>query len=212
MDSSSPLLLVEGPSDREVIYQFCNHHHVDNRSAFEVEPAQGDTRVLDLLTVYVDTRKVVGGILDADESHERRWVQICHALRPFGYDQLPAELPPGGLVVPSPRIGLARLGIWVMPDNKEPGRLEDFLMFMAKPDDPALLRARTTVDSLRPDERRFVDDHRSKAVIHTWLAWQEEPGTPLGLAITRRYVDAECPLGEAFAKWLRELFLPVPTA
>src|SRR5436190_24268592 len=30
----------------------------------------------------------------------------------------------------------------------------------------------------------------SKALIHTWLAWQEKPGRPLGLAITARYFDA----------------------
>ena len=55
-------------------------------------------------------------------------------------------------------------------------------------------------------EARFIQDHRAKAEVHTWLAWQAEPGRPLGLALTRRYLDADHALAQRFHDWLVALF------
>ena len=49
-------------------------------------------------------------------------------------------------------------------------------------------------------------NYRSKALIHTWLAWQEDPGTPLGLAVTKRYLDGDHALAQQFVQWLLRLF------
>ncbi|MEX1363933.1 MAG: DUF3226 domain-containing protein [Nannocystaceae bacterium] len=54
--------------------------------------------------------------------------------------------------------------------------------------------------------RRFVDAHRSKAVVHTWLAWQRDPGTPLGHATTMRYLDPSRTPAPQFRTWLVDLF------
>ncbi|WP_367881111.1 DUF3226 domain-containing protein [uncultured Duncaniella sp.] len=48
--------------------------------------------------------------------------------------------------------------------------------------------------------------HREKARIHSWLAWQEIPGTPMGLAITKKYLSTEPPVCQAFIQWLNSLF------
>ena len=48
--------------------------------------------------------------------------------------------------------------------------------------------------------------HKSKAEIHTWLAWQEEPGTPMGQAITKQYLDTNKELAKKFIGWLDNLF------
>jgi hypothetical protein len=48
--------------------------------------------------------------------------------------------------------------------------------------------------------------HKSKARIHTWLAWQEDPGTPMGLAITKSYLDTNQELCNLFVNWLNNLF------
>lgn len=45
-----------------------------------------------------------------------------------------------------------------------------------------------------------------KAMIHTWLAWQREPGRPMGLAITKRFLDPEAPSAMEFVAWVRRLF------
>lgn len=48
--------------------------------------------------------------------------------------------------------------------------------------------------------------HQPKAHIHTWLAWQEEPGTPMGLAITKRYLNADAPYVQQLMDWISRLF------
>jgi len=59
---------------------------------------------------------------------------------------------------------------------------------------------------IKPQYRRFRESYQAKAHLHTWLAWQEEPGTPMGLAITKRYLDAEAPYALLLLNWIRELF------
>jgi hypothetical protein len=56
------------------------------------------------------------------------------------------------------------------------------------------------------DDRPFKEKLK-KAHVHTWLAWQEEPGTPMGLAITKKYlknVHSEPCL--RFISWIRRLY------
>lgn len=62
---------------------------------------------------------------------------------------------------------------------------------------------------LMPDTR-FEPLKRPKVLMHTWLAWQEEPGKPYGQAITARYLDATLPTGAAFAAWLQRVFFQEP--
>jgi hypothetical protein len=54
------------------------------------------------------------------------------------------------------------------------------------------------VANISADQRPFRQSYEMKACIHTWLAWQEEPGTPLGRAITNRYLDASKSNARAF--------------
>jgi hypothetical protein len=60
---------------------------------------------------------------------------------------------------------------------------------------------------LGSEAKRCADAHRSKAVIHTWLAWQENPGVPMGSAIFCRYLDATRGHGQRLAAWCRRLFV-----
>jgi hypothetical protein len=47
----------------------------------------------------------------------------------------------------------------------------------------------SSVAAIPEAERRFGPLAEPKAIIHTWLAWQKEPGKPLGTAITARFLD-----------------------
>jgi hypothetical protein len=100
--------------------------------------------------------------------------------------------------------GFSTIGIWLMPDNKLPGILEDFISFLVPDDDTLWKRAKKCLEHISPDERRFSSE--SKALVHTWLAWQEEPGTPLGQAIRARYLDAKAPYAKKLVDWLNRLF------
>ena len=48
--------------------------------------------------------------------------------------------------------------------------------------------------------------HRPKALIHTWLAWQQTPGMPMGQAITARVLSCDSEIAIAFVNWLNYLF------
>ena len=92
-----------------------------------------------------------------------------------------------------------------MPDNKTPGILEDFLQFLVPQPDSLMKHANTSVNSV--PEQRFTDLDRPKALMHTWLAWQEEPGKPYGTAITAKFLDPSQPQADILASWLKRLFL-----
>ena len=95
-----------------------------------------------------------------------------------------------------------------MPDNQQKGILEDFLRFLV-PDGSLLFeQVKTSVASIPVAEVRFTKLAEPKALIHTWLAWQEEPGKPMGTAITARYLDANVVQVDALVSWLNRLFFP----
>ena len=98
-----------------------------------------------------------------------------------------------------------RIGVWIMPDNSNEGMLEDFLLRGV----PAVgvEVAREAVELAEKKEvTTFKDAHHSKAVIHTYLAWQDEPGRPLGLSVTSKMLSPETPEAKRFVAWLRKLF------
>ena len=47
---------------------------------------------------------------------------------------------------------------------------------------------------------------RCKHLSHTWLAWQETAGMPMGQAITARVLRHDCAIALTFVKWLQHLF------
>ena len=44
------------------------------------------------------------------------------------------------------------------------------------------------------------------SLIHTWLAWQDDPGRPFGQAVTKRYFDSDGPHVQGLLDWLTRLF------
>ena len=54
--------------------------------------------------------------------------------------------------------------------------------------------------------QRYKQVHRSKAKIHTFLAWQDEPGKPIGQAITARILNPDAEEAKAFIGWLNKLY------
>jgi len=69
-----------------------------------------------------------------------------------------------------------------------------------------LVFAEECVDEVIARDRRFPVSYRSKALIHTWLSWQKEPGTPLGLAIKNHELDAGATFALPLMGWLRRMF------
>jgi hypothetical protein len=209
------VLHVEGPDDKEVVYQFCNRCGIHNRELFLVEDGLVDGRLRGyeglrarIIEELKADRKTIGIVVDADTDLPSRWqslrdVLVRHYEMREPRQSVPEHLEPGGVIVESKAWWQKRCGVWVMPDNARGGILEDFLLSLIPDSDALLGHARQVVATL--PETRF-GGHRAKAEVHTWLAWQEEPGTPLGLALTRRYLDADHELAQRFHDWLVALF------
>ena len=95
-----------------------------------------------------------------------------------------------------------------MPNNNLPGQIEDFVAILIPAGDAIYPLAKSAVEGIPKGVRRFASAHAPKAFIHTWLAWQKDPGTPMGLAITKQYLDAAAPACQPFLSWIRLLFGP----
>lgn len=149
------------------------------------------------------TLKRVGVVADANSHPERRWQSLTDAAFEIGSLQLPDSPPENGWVgeleLPDRSI---TLGLWMMPNNDEQGAAEDFLLKLIPDDDSLLPLARSCLETVpenqRPDE--------SKALVRTWLAWQEEPGRPLGPAVTEGYFGLDAPPAMRFVDWIQRLF------
>jgi hypothetical protein len=127
------------------------------------------------------------------------------------YYPLPSVFPEQGLILNSLASRpegdhLPKLGVWLMPNNKAYGMFEDLLM--ASLAGQAVAYTTAVVKQSKADGvAKFRDIHLSKAVIRTYLAWQDPPDIQyLGLAIKRgafENIEAEC---RQFVQWLERLF------
>lgn len=198
-----PVLLVEGPDDYHFIGHFWAKAGVAAR--FNVYECGGDKEVLNIAPTTLKSatpQKPIGIVLDADADLAARWQAVRDRLRPLGY-VLPADPNPAGTIVAATDRPIA--GVWLMPDNRLPGSLEHFVELMVPGGDALWPRATATVDGIPVDQRRF-GAALQKAYVHTWLAWQAEPGTPLGQAVTKAYLALGSPAAARFQDWLQRLF------
>jgi hypothetical protein len=200
----SSILLVEGPDDQHVVWTLLQHHKIEEN--FSVLEKGGIEDLLKTVPVQLKGSELrqLGIMVDADENIAGRWQSLTDILRKAGYSGLPARPDDAGTIIDQE--GKPRLGIWLMPDNRATGMVEDFIRFLVPVDDALIGHARHCVQNIDDSNRRFRPSYLSKAEIHTWLAWQEHPGTPLGQAITKKYLDAHCHHATSFMAWIRRLF------
>lgn len=210
------LLLVEGPDDEHVVKNICGRHalgkidkvHHGKTATESTAATQGKQALLQSLPQHLKGSDLhsVGLILDADENLAGSWLSVRQILTDSGYLNVPPQPAPNGTVVappPEPTL-LPRVGIWIMPDNQICGTLENFLHFLVPDSDLLLPYAKHAIQAL--PECRFTERAAPKALMHTWLAWQKEPGKPYGQAILARYLDTDLPAGQRFVRWLQRTF------
>ena len=144
-------------------------------------------------------------VIDADTNLQARWHSIRNLLIDGGYQKVPARPQQNGTIVEPPKESiLPRVGVWIMPDNRTTGKLEDFLGFLV-PQPNALFDHAVSSVSNTPT-RLFSQSDEIKAVMHTWLAWQKKPGLPYGTAIKARFLDPNVPQVDILVSWLKRLF------
>ena len=196
------VLLVEGDDDKHVVRHLRDHpNHPDiprfcilNKNGYpNLEAAIG-------LEIKAPGRLVVGILADANNFPDRRWQAIANRLRKANIEPPPALEPDGTVIEGTPRVG-----IWLMPDNRLTGELENFIEQLIPADDRVWPLAQTYIDGIPEADRKFSAGKIERARIHAWLAARKEP-RKMGASIGYGDLDATVPLAMSFTAWLRRLF------
>ena len=199
------VLLVEGKNDCHVVLALCAYNSLPEKfGIYQCENDLGILKRLNALIIQPDPPESIGVVIDADAPDvEGRWIQIQHKIRSHEYTF--PETPDVSGTILSGHQEKPDLGIWLMPNNQNPGMLEDFLIKMA--DQNAISEASQCV-KIAQDKgvTTFKDVHYSKALIHTYLAWQDEPGKPLGQSVTACTLKPDTDIANTFVEWIRNLF------
>ncbi|MBN3872584.1 DUF3226 domain-containing protein [Nostoc sp. JL33] len=198
------VLLVEGTDDCHVVMALCAAHQVPE--TFGIYECNGDTKVLKRLNALIvrpDHPEVIGVMLDADTSLEGRWASIKGKLSHYSY-KLP-DIPDIDGTIVEGITDEPKLGFWLMPNNQDSGKLEDFCAELAEPTSLAFVRE-SIAEAQVNKVTTFKPLDISKAVIHTYLAWQDEPGRPMGQAITKQALRPNTDIARRFTNWLIRLF------
>lgn len=211
-----PTIRVEGRDDHYALLHLLKRHGIDcdegtrDRELPEFEEAGGIDELLDTMVdaIRYGEGQPVGFVLDADAPHTgetSNWERVRARLREVGIR--PPETPPATGFRATAANYNATVGIWLMPDNSRAGELEDFLRDLVVEDDTLIDYAETATDHARElDPGRAEDGNRRKSIMHTWLAWQREPGRPYGIAMRAKYFDHNAEVAQRFVDWFKRLY------
>lgn len=190
---------------------------VPNDDAIYIIDMKGIVPLLDIIEPRIINGRTThcAIIVDADADVdnralqlEARWQSLTHHLILSGVpsETIPVQPLQNGTLVRAIQIDRSiSVGVWLMPNNQVTGMLEDFLgLLITSPAQQQLWQYVSQTQLNIPQEMRFFTEaHESKAKIHAWLAWQDEPGRPLGQSVTYNYIDSNHPQVDIFVNWLR---------
>lgn len=220
------VLFVEGPDDKHTILAIRDRFNLPK--TFDIQIPDGKGRInlsakptelggVDNVLKAAEFNLIEGSsaieqlglVLDADQDLNLIWRRVLAILRKAGYENLPTVPQPEGTTITQEF--MPTFGVWLMPDNKLRGMLEDFLAFLVPDKETNQIWAQAVKCSAEvlhevAPEKRFADIHLCKAQIHAYLAWQKDC-KPFGQAITAKYFETDKPECRAFVEWLKRLFI-----
>ena len=228
------VLLVEGKDDLHTVANLLQYHlNINNvKLLVSIYETEGWENLSSSLNIYFNRNfdKIkfhfetvlkdsmfdnLGIIVDANNDISARWQSLQNTLRNAQTD-MPKKPNPNGTIfkvtIPDGRI--INMGIWLMPNNQDTGMLEDFLLgLMPLNNDNILKHIECCLDELSDSDLKILEidskdnpeTWRLKAKLHTWLAWQKEPGDPYGTAIGK-YFKPSLEITQNFMAWLSDLF------
>ncbi len=205
-------LYVEGKNDLYITLQLLMQFTPGSASnpPLHINEKSGKDNILSkpkFIQTVLDTETVraVGFVLDADDNPKGRWKSIRSQLVAIDAS-VAVELPVTGLIHKLPDD--KRVGVWIMPDNRSNGAIETLCAKLI-PDEQSKVWDYTETAIMTAKNRGATwrnPEDRDKARIHSYLAWQSEPGTPPGLAIKTRLLDGQASAAKPYIDWVLELF------
>lgn len=195
------VLLVEGQDDKHVVGHLWSRLR-QPEPPFDIVDKGNIDELLKAIEpeIRAPGRAAVGIVADANDDPDARWAAVSHRFREA--DIVPPEaLSPGGTIIDT----TPRIGVWLMPDNRSTGEIEDFAQRMIPHDDPAWPLAQQYIRNIPEEARKFRPHKTSRAELHAWLATRKEPGF-MGAAIGRGDLETDGPLCTEFVEWIERLF------
>jgi hypothetical protein len=219
-----PKLYVEGKDDISVINALLSRHGIDTAQGKKVLKIKDQGNIDDVLdsmpeAIKASTSHPVGFVVDIDIKVTDRWNAVRSRLAQLNLSP-PATCPPDGYFGQLPDFP-HQFGVWLMPDcQTDHTKLENLIKTLLPDNDPLWPHAKDSVtkaERLIDDANNqiaaaedhwkcFSDVDRIKAEVHTWLAWQREPGVPLGSAINSRFLRHDSPEALKFLEWIMRLY------
>jgi hypothetical protein len=213
------ILLVEGENDKQLFKKLCgidveikvstpkDHDHEKNgkMSCFQLLETlleQLDDGSLTHLALIVDA--------DFDNDHwgfEKTLKKVNDIIVKYGYNNVP-DTKNAGIIFSHPN-GLKSFGLWIMPNNKSEGMLEDWVQTAIVNSEAQLLQhAVQTVEKL--PNPKFKPIHLSKAKVATRMAWQTIPGEGLHAIVdnenNKNLINLNCPPAKDLIAWLNKVY------
>ena len=211
-DAKKSLVIVEGKSEFSVLPKLCEKHGLSVN--FEIKSEKSISQLKQAIPVYLKNTQLYRRlwiIADADKCADNVWTAIKNLLlKSSKYNfRTNMPLPAGGAVIKPIDPEDITVGVWIMPDNAAPGMLEDFILGCIRPTDTLIGKAIDAVNELDSERHKhpniFRPTHKSKACVHTWLAWNHKPGESLATAIEKGLLDLNNPTCQKFIQWLAGL-------
>jgi uncharacterized protein DUF3226 len=152
-EATQNYLLVEGNDDVNILCHLLKHHNIYNQ--VEIKNKGGVENLLETLRTELkgSGERRLGIIIDADTDIAVRWQALRDRLVTFGYLTVPSAPLPNGTILDED--GQPVIGVWLMPDNKLPGMIEDFVSFLVPQGDALWPMAEDVVRRVIEVERRF---------------------------------------------------------
>lgn len=218
----SEVILVEGLGDVDFLSGFLRKIGKQNVSPFPPKPlgatGNGVSHVISTIPLLIN--KILAGeitkaaiVVDADYAGVNggflaRRTEIATRLVAAGYIVPPVPVigvPPGEIFVHP--AGHASIGLFIFPNHKDDGMLEDLLKAMvADPQYAAVLQHAITVVNDPPAKFFNPVLHTAKAEIGTFLAWQQRPPAYTGVCIDKDIFLATSPAANDFSQWINTVF------
>lgn len=204
------LLLVEGKDEERILPQLIERAGIPwgprNAEIVRIHEIGGYPNLAGQFQAQLKNAGLrrLGIVVDANSDPTARWQSLSATLA--SECQLPQTPAFNGFVAPSTRSN-KRLGVWMMPDNATRGMMETFLLALRPAANaPLLAHAEEAVNNARTHGAPFGETHRDKALIHTWLAWQEPPGRQMHDAVKQAMLDSTLPYAKPFTDWFKDLY------
>ena len=219
--TESGVLVVEGQDDKHVVWQLCNRHSSafdttrsgddlgvtlrNHHRTFHIREAGSRSELVSSIHNRVMSSQLqpIGFLIDADDDLKKCWNDVVGGFERTGV-QLPPGPAPGGTILLEQGFS-PRIGIWILPDNKSLGELEDFVLGMIPPSDAVWPLSLSYIDNIPKCERKYTAQKSNKAKVFAWLATRKDPGRA-GAAIGAGDLSVNGPDCQDFLTWLTTLF------